>query len=348
MTNRTMRNLHDLASKNFISRDSVEKLDRVAGRYAVALTPQMASLINMADPNDPIARQFIPDMRELETQPEESADPIGDKSHSPVEGIVHRYRNRVLLKIVHLCPVYCRFCFRREMVGPDREPNLSPEAINRALDYIAQHNELTEVIFTGGDPFILTARRVNDITQRVAAIAHVKTLRWHTRVPVVDPERVTPEFVAALKTKAKATYVALHANHPREFTPAANQAIARIVDAGIPMLSQSVLLKGINDDAGTLADLMNSFVENRIKPYYLHHADLAPGTAHFRTTIEQGQTLMRELRKRISGLALPTYVLDIPGGYAKANLESDAIEITAAGAVRVRDDDGNWHSYAAG
>ena len=305
----------------------------------------MVALIDTHDPGDPIARQFVPDLRELDQRPEENPDPIGDKRHSPVEGIVHRYRDRVLLKIVHVCPVYCRFCFRREMVGPDREPNLSPAALDNALAYIAAHDEIAEVILTGGDPFILTARRAADLTQRLAAIANVKVLRWHTRVPVVDPQRVTPDFVAALQAPGKATYVALHANHAREFTPAAREACARIVDAGIPMLSQSVLLKGVNDDADTLAALMQTFVENRIKPYYLHHADLAPGTSHFRTTIARGRELMRELRRRVSGLALPSYVLDIPGGHAKANLESDAIDLSPAGRIRVRDDEGNWHDY---
>jgi lysine 2,3-aminomutase len=232
------------------------------------------------------------------------------------------------------------------MVGPDREPGLSPQALDRAIAYIVDHPEISEVILTGGDPFVLTARRAADITTRLAAIDHVKVLRWHTRVPVVDPQRVTPDFVTALKSSNAAAFVALHANHPREFTPDARAACARIVDAGIPMLSQSVLLRGINDDVETLAALMRAFVGNRIKPYYLHHADLAPGTAHFRTTIEAGQTLMRELRRHVSGVALPSYVLDIPGGHSKANLETCAIEHGPDGAMRVRDDDGNWHAYA--
>ncbi|MBP6010668.1 MAG: lysine-2,3-aminomutase-like protein [Alphaproteobacteria bacterium] len=339
---RTLRSVKELAEANLISPS--DRLNDVTARYAVAISPAMANLITAVD--DPIARQFLPDPRELEQRPEESADPIGDRRHMPVEGIVHRYPDRVLLKVVHVCPVYCRFCFRREMVGPDREPSLSPEALDRAIAYIAEHREISEVILTGGDPFVLTARRAADLTARLSGIDHVKVLRWHTRVPVVDPEHVTADFVAALKSAHAVTYVALHANHAREFTATARTAIARIVDAGIPMLSQSVLLKGINDDADTLADLMRAFIENRIKPYYLHHADLAPGTAHFRTTIEQGQALMRELRRRVSGIALPSYVLDIPGGHAKANLETCDIERDATGALRVRDDEGTWHAYA--
>jgi lysine 2,3-aminomutase len=324
MTSRTLRTVDELIDAEVASRAESHALKRVADRYAVAVTPTMAALIDTNDATDPIARQFIPDARELERAPGEDADPIGDKRHSPVEGVVHRYRDRVLLKIVHVCPVYCRFCFRREMVGPGRESGLSPSEIDAAIAYIAAHTEIAEVILTGGDPFVLTARRAADLTRRLAAIPHIKILRWHTRVPVVDPERVAPDFVAALKSQSAATYVALHANHAREFTPAAREAIARIVDAGIPMLSQSVLLKGVNDDVDTLADLMRAFVENRIKPYYLHHPDMAPGTSHFRTTVEHGRSLMRELRKRVSGLAVPSYVLDVPGTDGKLNLETSA------------------------
>jgi lysine 2,3-aminomutase len=340
---RTLRSVADLIDANLASKSALADLTAVAERYAVAVTPTMAELIG--DRDDPIARQFLPDPRELETTHGESADPIGDKRHSPVTGVVHRYKDRALLKVVHVCPVYCRFCFRREMVGPDREPSLSPAELDAAIAYVAAHSEISEVILTGGDPFVLTPRRAADLTQRLADIPHVKVLRWHTRVPVVDPDRVTPDFVAALKTPHAATYVALHANHPREFAPAARAACARLVDAGIPMLSQTVLLKGVNDDADTLAALMRTFIENRIKPYYLHHADLAPGTSHFRTTIEHGRALMHELRRKVSGIALPAYVLDIPGGHAKANLETDAVERTAGGAHRVRDDDGVWHDY---
>ena len=341
---KTLKSIGDLIDAGLIDTAHTAELGKVVERYALAITPAMDALIDADDANDPIALQFVPDARELHALAHESADPIGDKTHSPVEGIVHRYADRVLLKVVHVCPVYCRFCFRREMVGPDREPGLSAQGLDRAIRYIAAHGEISEVILTGGDPFVLTARRAAELTERIAAIEHVKVLRWHTRVPVVDPERVTAEFVSALKASGAATYVALHANHAREFTPAAVAAIARIVEAGVPMLSQSVLLKGVNDSVDALAALMRAFVENRIKPYYLHHADLALGTAHFRTTIEEGQALMRELRRRVSGIALPAYVLDIPGGHAKANLELCDIERSAE-ATRVRDDEGQWHPY---
>ena len=332
--------LDDLVAKGLIPAAAKETLAPVAARYAVAVSQTIADLI--AKEGDPISRQFLPTETELLTLPEERADPIGDQAHSPVEGIVHRHRDRVLFKPASVCPVYCRLCFRREMLG---EATLSPDAMEAAFAYIAAHEEIWEVILTGGDPFILSPRRAEEITARLATIPHVKIARWHTRVPVVDPPRVTDEFVAAIKSSGLTTYVALHANHASEFSAAARAAIAKLIDAGIPMLSQSVLLNGINDDIETLEALMRTFVANRIKPYYLHHPDLAPGTSHFRVKIAQGQRLMRELRARISGTAMPTYVLDIPGGHAKVPLNSDDVIALENGRHRIRDHAGVWHEY---
>jgi len=319
-------------------------LARVAARYAVAITPEVAALIDPEDPNDPIARQFVPDVAELTTTPDERADPIGDHAHSPVEGIVHRYPDRVLLKLVNVCAVYCRFCFRREMVGPGKQM-LSPKKLDAALDYVAASPHVWEVILTGGDPLVLSARRLGEVVRRIAAIPHVKIVRFHTRLSVVSPDKITPALVRALKAPGKTTYVALHANHPRELTPAVRVAVARIVDAGIPMVSQSVLLRGVNDDAATLEALMRAFVECRIKPYYLHHGDLAPGTSHFRTTIEEGQALMRALRGRVSGLAQPTYVLDIPGGYGKVPVGPGYIDMCGEAGAMVEDVIGVRRAY---
>jgi lysine 2,3-aminomutase len=319
----------------------------VAARYALALTDDVAGLIDPADPHDPIARQFVPDPAELNVSPEETADPIGDGAHSPVEGIVHRYPDRVLLKPVHVCAVYCRFCFRREVVGHGRA--LSREQLDAALDYIRTHREIWEVILTGGDPLVLSARRLGEIVNALGAIEHVKIIRVHTRMPVVDPGRITPALVRSLKARGKATYVVLHANHARELTPPARTACARLVDAGIPMLSQSVLLRGVNDDAAVLGELMRTLVECRIKPYYLHHGDLAPGTAHFRTGIEQGQDLMRALRGRLSGLCQPTYVLDIPGGHGKSPIGPSYLTHVGGGngtaRYQVEDFNGGTHAY---
>jgi lysine 2,3-aminomutase len=336
---KTLRNVAELIDAGLAPSAQRTALESVAARYAVALTPAMAELIDPADPHDPIARQFIPDPAELAIQLEERADPIGDHTHSPVEGVVHRYPDRVLLKLVHVCPIYCRFCFRREMVGP-RGKQLSPAALGAALAYIRGHPEIWEVILTGGDPLVLSARRLGAVVRALSAIEHVKIIRVHTRVPAVAPERVTPALIRALKAEGKTTYVALHANHPRELTPAARAACGRIVDAGLPMLSQTVLLKGVNDDVDTLAELMRAFVETRIKPYYLHHCDLAPGTAHLRTSIAEGQALMRALRSRVSGLCQPTYVLDIPGGAGKVPVGPNYFTGT-----EVADESGRRHRY---
>jgi len=319
-------------------------MEQVARRFAVAVSPTLLELVDPADPNDPIARQFLPSLEELTILPEELSDPIGDAAHSPVKGIVHRYPDRALFKIVAVCPVYCRFCFRREMIGPGKESALAKEDFEAAIGYIAARAEIREVILTGGDPFILSPRRVAEVTARLADIAHVALIRWHTRVPVTDPARVSDELVAALHAPGATTYVAVHANHAREFSPAAKAAIARLVDGGIVLVSQSVLLKGVNDDVEALRDLMHAFLDNRIKPYYLHHPDLAPGTSHFRLGIEEGLVLMRALRAELSGLAMPAYMLDIPGGFGKVPLESAQVEKTATG-HRIRDMRGKWHNY---
>jgi lysine 2,3-aminomutase len=343
----TLRQPSELIAHGFAPMAALPDLEKIAARYAVAVTPDIAALIDSGDPNDPIARQYIPSAEELVMQAGENADPIGDHTHSPVKGIVHRYPDRVLFKLVHVCAVYCRFCFRREMVGPGRETALSQRTYQNALDYIRSRGEIWEVILTGGDPLMLSPRRLGEIMADLAAVDHVRIIRLHTRVPVADPARVSDEMVGALKVAGATTWVALHANHPRELTDTARAACARMIDAGIPMVSQSVLLRGVNDDAATLEALMRAFVECRIKPYYLHHGDLAPGTAHLRTTLEQGQALMRALRGRVSGLCQPDYVLDIPGGHGKAPVGPNYLsrEPDPESRYRVVDYCGDVHLY---
>ena len=314
----TLREPTELVAHGLAPAAALGDLEKVAARYAVAVTPDIAALIDPNDPDDPIARQFIPSPEELLAGPGENADPIGDHAYSPVAGIVHRYPDRVLFKLVHVCAVYCRFCFRREMVGPGKANALPHAAYQDAIGYIRAHPQIWEVILTGGDPLMLSPRRLAEIMAELAAIDHVRIIRIHTRVPVADPARIGAEMIAALRAAGATTWVALHANHARELTAPARAACAGIIDAGIPMVSQSVLLRGVNDNASALEALMRAFVECRIKPYYLHHGDLAPGTSHLRTTLAQGQELMRALRGRVSGLCQPDYVLDIPGGHGKA------------------------------
>jgi lysine 2,3-aminomutase len=339
----TARSAGALRAAGLIAAEAVEAVAEVGARYAIAVTPEIAALIDATDPKDPIARQFLPDISELTVAPEERFDPIGDAAHSPREGIVHRYPDRVLLKLVQVCAVYCRFCFRREMVGPGQDNALSPAALDAAIAYVAARPAIWEVILTGGDPLATAPRRLADVAARLAVIEHVRVLRVHTRVPVADPGRITRDLVEALRASGKTVYVAIHANHPRELTPATRAACDRLIDAGFVLVSQSVLLKGVNDDVETLAALMRGFVELRVKPYYLHHPDLARGTAHFRVPIARGQALVEALRGRLSGLCQPHYVLDIPGGHGKAPLGRSAWD-----GATVTDFHGKAHAYPPG
>jgi lysine 2,3-aminomutase len=344
----TLRTAAQLVDLGLVQPESREPLNAVAARYAVALPSTLAVLIDRNNNKDPIALQVVPSEAELDHQANELLDPIGDDTHSPIEGIVHRYPDRVLLKLTHLCAVYCRFCFRREMVGPDKPNSLSPAAFAKALEYIRVHPEIWEVILTGGDPLVLSVRRLRAVMKSLGAIEHVKVVRIHTRIPVADPVRITPDLVRAIKVKGKPTYIAVHVNHARELTPKAREACARMVNAGIPLLAQSVLLAGVNDTPETLGELMRALVECRIKPYYLHQGDLAPGTSHLRTDIASGQELMRELRGRFSGLCQPTYMLDIPGGHGKSPIGPNYLERVATGAgerIMVEDFNGQRHQY---
>ena len=342
-TRRTARSAAGLAAAGVLREEEAAALAAVEERYAVAVTPEVLELLPLGRPDDPLARQFVPDARELDARPEESEDPIGDDAFSPIKGIVHRYPDRVLLKPVHVCPVYCRFCFRRERVGPGGEA-LSPAELAAALDYVRRHQQVWEVILTGGDPMLLAPRRLAEIVGELDAIGHVKVVRLHTRVPVVDPGRVTAELVAALRAPT-AVWVAVHTNHPRELTPAALAALARLVDGGVPLLSQTVLLRGVNDDPAVLEELLRTLVAHRVKPYYLHHPDLARGTAHFRVTLATGRALMRRLRGRVSGLCQPTYVLDLPGGHGKVPAGPAWVTETAPGDYEAEDPWGARHRY---
>jgi lysine 2,3-aminomutase len=333
-----------LVRAGLVPPDREAALHRVASRWAVSLTPEVQARIDPGDASDPIARQFVPSESELALAPDELADPIGDASFSPLPGLTHRYPDRVLLKPTHACPVYCRFCFRREAVGPGG-PSLSPAQLDAALGYVARDERIWEVILSGGDPLILSPRRIAGIVRRLDAIPHVGVIRVHTRVPSVDPERVTPALVAALRAR-KAVWVVLHANHVRELDARTRDAVSRIVDAGIPMLAQTVLLAGVNDDPAELEALLRALVELRVKPYYLHHADLAPGTGHFRTSIATGQALLRGLRGRVSGLCQPTYVLDVPGGAGKVPIGPSYLHESESGGARVVEDwQGKLHRY---
>ncbi|CAA7620323.1 lysine-2,3-aminomutase-like protein [Magnetospirillum sp. UT-4] len=339
---RTLRTVDALVAAGLVTEAARGRLDAVAARTAVAVTAHVAALINPADPADPIARQYLPAPEELATAPEERADPIGDEAYSPLKGLVHRYPDRVLLKPIMVCPVYCRFCFRREAVG-DSGATLGPAEMDAAFAYVAARPQVREIIVTGGDPFMLGAARLADLAARAATIPHLDVFRIHTRVPVADPARVTPELAAALAGgRGPAVWVSVHVNHPAELSSEACAALARLADAGLPLVAQTVLLKGINDTAEVLEALFRALVRHRVRPYYLHHPDLARGTAHFRPTLAEGRALMRALRGRLSGIALPTYVLDIPSGAGKVPVGPDWWDESAG---EVADPAGGRHRY---
>jgi lysine 2,3-aminomutase len=336
---RPARTVGDLVAAGVLAPKDAAGAEAAARLFPVAVSPEVLAAIDPGDPNDPIARQYVPSSLELAIAPEERADPIGDDAHAPLKGLVHRHPDRVLLKPTLACAVHCRFCFRREALA---EPEtLSDGELAAALAYVRAHPEIKEAILTGGDPLVLSPTRLARLVTALSAIPHLTTLRIHTRVPVAAPGLVTDGLIAALATD-KAMYAVVHVNHARELGDAAKAACRALLDAGIPILSQSVLLKGVNDTVDALAQLFEALVAARIKPYYLHHCDLVRGAAHFRTSIARGRALMAEVRRRVSGLALPTYVLDIPDGFGKVPLGPD-YGPDAMG--RMRDPDGRVHHY---
>jgi lysine 2,3-aminomutase len=334
----TLRDVDALIAAGLVPPEARPALTEVAARYAVAVSPAMRALIER--PDDAIGAQFIPDAAELHTAPHEAADPIADDALSPVKGIVHRYPDRALLKPLLICPVYCRFCFRREHVGPDGGL-LSEAELAVAYDWLRGHPAIREVILSGGDPLMLSPRRLGEIVRMLSAIPHVEVLRVHSRVPVADPGRLGPALVAALASD-KAMWLVVHANHAREFTAAAAAALRRVQAEAIPVLGQSVLLRGVNDGVQALEDLFRAMIALRVKPYYLHQLDAAPGTARFHVPLAEGQRLVAALRGRVSGLAWPTYVLDIPGGHGKVPVNAGYLDAAA----QIRDPWGGRHELA--
>ena len=340
-TRATVRGLVGLQRRGLLGPEVSPGLQRVAERYAVAVTETVAGLI-ARDPDGPLARQYLPSEAEGVDAPGEIEDPIGDKAHSPLRGLVHRYPDRVLLKLTHACPVYCRFCFRREQVGPGGDA-LGKADVEAALDYIRAHREIWEVVFSGGDPFYLPARKLKTVLSEIDAIDHVEVVRFHTRVPVVLPQVIDDAMLEALRRRS-ATYVVVHVNHRDELTPEGVAALRRLSRAGITLLSQTVLLRGVNDHVGVLAELFRALVANNVKPYYLHHLDAARGTSHFRVPIARGQEIVRQLRGSVSGLCQPTYMLDIPGGHGKVPIGPDYLSAKDGG-YEVTDPQGTAHAY---
>lgn len=340
---RAIKNLAELEATGLVNSEQAAELIPVVENFNMRLTPQVQSLIELAEFSDPIYAQYVPSLLELIEAPGELADPIGDDVHEKVKGITHRYPDRVLFKATHTCQVYCRFCFRREKVGQADEA-LNSDEIAAAIAYIRNTPEIWEVILSGGDPLVMSDRRLAMIMTELSNIPHVQVVRIHTRAPVADPKRIGSQLIAALKVRP-AVYVVVHVNHPREISEEVKLGFAKMVEAGIPLLSQSVLLKGINNSVETLSALMKMLVSLRVKPYYLHHLDKAKGTEHFRCSIAEGQKLMQGLRGNLSGLCLPTYMLDIPGGFGKVPIGPSYLTATSDGNYHVIDRHDRSHEY---
>ncbi|XAO71411.1 MAG: lysine-2,3-aminomutase-like protein [Acetobacteraceae bacterium] len=335
----SIRDVAALVEAGLVSPTMMDPLRPVEARYDIAITPAFRDLIQSAD--DPIGRQVIPRVEELDQAAFQMADPIGDAHHAPVKGVVHRYEDRALLTPLLICPIYCRFCFRRERVGA--EGGLLTDAeLEAALDWFRQHQDVREVILTGGDPLMLSPRRLARIIAALSDMAHIDIIRIHSRVPVADPERLTPALLDTLSTE-KVLWLVTHVNHAAELSTTASQALRHVRKRGIPVLSQSVLLRGVNDSVEVMEALLRRLVQLGVKPYYLHHLDPAPGTEHFRVPVERGLEILRGLRGRVTGLAWPTYVMDIAGGYGKVPLGPHYLDAGPTSLEGVTDPKGRHH-----
>jgi lysine 2,3-aminomutase len=298
-----------------------DDLAAVAAVYPFRVSPSYASLISQ--PGDGIWRQCVPDTRELDDDGQHP-DPLAETTLSPVPGLIHRYPDRAVLIVSNRCPVYCRFCMRKRQIGHGDAP-LGGEALDRALAYIAATPAIRDVILSGGDPLMLDDDSLNQLLSRLRAISHVAIIRIGTRIPVTLPERVTDGLCALLK-RFHPLYINTHFNHPAEITPESGRACGMLSDAGIPLGNQTVLLRGVNDDIETMRELMTGLLTLRVKPYYLHQMDLVRGTAHFRTPLSKGLEIIRALRGHVSGLAVPHFVIDLPGGKGKVPILPDYME----------------------
>lgn len=337
----TIKNIEQLKEAGFGGVENDNLLREVAARFSVSLTPGVMNILKN-EAGSAVYSQYVPSIEELKITEDEISDPIGDDVHTPVKGITHRYPDRLLFKPIHTCAVYCRFCFRRDKVGR-ADQALSKTETEEALNYIRNHNEVWEVILSGGDPLLMGPAKLKHIIQSLSNIDHVKVIRIHTRIPLVAPEKVTKRLLHSLETE-KALFTVIHCNSHKELNDENREAIKLFINQGIPVLSQSVLLKGINDSTELLEKLFRSLVEIRVKPYYLHHADKAEGTSHFRTTISEGQKIFAPLRGKVSGLCIPAYVLDIPGGKGKVPVSAGYL-FKADDGYTVKDWRGCRHLY---
>jgi lysine 2,3-aminomutase len=323
--------------------EEVEGIQHSKGRLALAVTPYFVSLMDPVNPNCPIRRQAIPRMEEFHVSKSDMVDPCGEDKDSPVPGLVHRYPDRVLLLVTDQCAVYCRYCTRRRLVG-SHEKSITQGNLEEVLKYLRSHRKVRDVLLSGGDPLLLENERLEEILSRLRTIPHLELLRIGTRAPVTLPQRVTPGLVRMLK-KYHPIMMSIHFTHPKEITDAVKKACGELADAGIPLGSQTVLLKGINDKPYIMKKLVHELLKIRVRPYYIYQCDLAVGTEHFRTSVATGIQIIEKLRGYTTGYAVPTYVIDAPGGGGKIPVEPDYLISRGKGKVVLRNYEGKVFEY---
>jgi lysine 2,3-aminomutase len=326
-----------------LSEQEKQDITKCLSCFRMAITPYYASLMDPLDPKCPIRLQAVPTIQETHIAPYELEDPLDEELESPVKNIVHRYPDRVLFLVTHMCSMYCRHCTRRRTVG-EEDYAITEEEIETAVDYIANNPQIRDVLISGGDPLTLSDSRLESIISKLRKIEHVEIIRIGTRVPVVIPMRITPELLNMLK-KYQPIWINTHFNHPKELTPDSIKACADIVDAGIPLGNQSVLLRGINDDTQIMKELLLKLVKARIRPYYLYQCDLSQGLDHFRTRVEKGIEIIQSLTGNISGYAVPKYVIDAPHGGGKVPINPDYIISLDEKEVVMRNYQGKTYTY---
>jgi len=312
-------------------------------KLALGITPYFFNLIDPADENCPIRRQVVPRIEETRTASWEMSDPCGEDSHSPVPGLVHRYPDRVLFLVTDRCASYCRYCTRSRLVSNASGYDFHPE-YDKQIAYIEQHPEIRDVLLSGGDPLLLSDEKLENLLGRLRAIPHVEFLRIGTRIPIFLPQRITPELCAVLK-KFHPLFISIHTNHPLELTTEVRAALGRLADAGIPLGNQSVLLKGVNDRLEVMKPLVQKLLMCRVRPYYLYQCDLIAGSAHLRSSVREGLELMEKLRGHTTGYAVPTYVIDAPGGGGKVPVNPEYVLCRNAGRVLIRNYEGKVFEY---
>ncbi|HAM39015.1 MAG TPA: lysine 2,3-aminomutase [Elusimicrobia bacterium] len=307
-----------------------------SSRLKMSITPHFLSLIDKNNTNCPLRKQAIPTSQELNISEDDLSDPCGEERDMVVNGLVHRYPDRVLLLVTNLCAMYCRHCTRRRLTNK-KETSLSQEHLDNAYSYIKKNKKIRDVLISGGDPLILSDEKIESILKSLRAIEHIEIIRIGTRIPVVLPQRITPQLVSTLK-KYHPLYISIHFNHSKEISKETKIACEMLADAGIPLGSQTVLLKGINDNTKVMMNLMHELLKIRVRPYYIYQCDLAPGTAHFRTTVATGIKIIESLRGYTTGYAVPEYVIDAPGGGGKVPISPEYIISKSKGNIIIK----NW------